>query len=196
MTTAATSIIPLHFHGRKTWNVTEESDEAESESMSGEIDPETVRLLKDYLKTAADEGRTRKSTADKEEQKRQIDEIHRMVRDARDWQLEHGADDKENFALVRGDIKGLSMRVGSIEDKVEKVENKIEYFEGKFDEQEQDTLSGLKIQLEKQKEKAEKRKELREARRYNAAEWLRQNWISILISVISVAIAAYATFRK
>jgi TolA-binding protein len=181
---------PRHTRGRSARNVTEERD------MAGEIDPETARLLKEYLRSAADEDRARKSAADREEQKRHIEEIHRMVRDARDWQLEHGADDKENFALVRGDIKGLSLRVGTMESQVEKVEEKIEKMEGKFDEQEENTLTGLKTELERERQKTEKRKELKEARRYNATEWLKQNWISILISAVSAAIAAYATFRR
>jgi hypothetical protein len=143
-----------------------------------ELDPETLRLLRDYLKAAQEEDRAKK-----------IEEILKMLREQTDWQLKHDAHDKEAFLQIRGDIRGISMRVGTIEDSVDKIREEL-------DHQKEDTLTGLKTELAREKEKKDKRKELREARQYNAAEWLKQNWISILVSILSLALAAYATLRK
>jgi hypothetical protein len=175
MTMLATLQGDLKRYGRCGYGVPEDEEEDMPEE---KMDPETARLLKEYLLAAKEEERAKK-----------IDKILEILEKHTNWQTSHDVEDKKNFTDVKGDIRGLSLRIGQVEDKMDRLEDEIEH-------QKEDTLSGLKVELEKEKQKREKRKELNEARRYNAAEWLKQNWVPILISVVSAAVAAYATFKK
>lgn len=92
----------------------------------------------------------------------------------RDLMLEHAAEDREHFAELRGDDRGLSLRVGALEKSGEKLEDKVE-------ESDRWNIEELQKQTEQHRE---------------SAEWMRRNWLPLAVGVVCLSLQLFALIRR